>query len=389
MTIDIGMLLADRYRLTRRIAVGGMGAVWAAEDTTLAREVAIKVLKPELTADPEFVGRFRTEARITASLNDPGIAMVHDYGEIASVPGGPRDTAYLVMELVVGEPLSAVLARAGYLSVERTVDLLAQAGTALQAAHSRGLVHRDIKPGNILITPAGHIKITDFGIAKAVYQLPVTRSGLVMGTAQYFSPEQAAGATAVPASDVYALGVVAYECLMGSRPFDDTSPVAIATAQVHRPPPPLAPSIPAPVALLVMVMLSKDPHSRYPDGAHLAAACAAVQSGGLPPLPPGVTSVTAYPGWTLPAGPGTGTPAGTAVFGAPPPTGAPPSVVGTAATTPTALGASRQQIVISRSTTPRRRRHTGLSVLMVLIILLIAAAVGAALVWRPEWVIGL
>ena len=277
MALTPGLLLSDRYRLTNRIAIGGMGEVWAADDTRLARGVAVKILKSELTSDPEFVDRFRAEARITASLNHSGIAAVYDYGEVASTIGGPLDTAFLVMELVVGEPLSAVLTRTPRLSVPRTLDVLEQSGRALQVAHARALVHRDIKPGNILITPTGQVKITDFGIAKVAHQVPVTRGGMVMGTAQYLSPEQAAGQESFPPSDVYALGVVAYECLAGVRPFNGENAVAVAIAQVHDEPPPLPPDIPRPVALLVMRMLVKDPARRYPDGASVARAVAAVR----------------------------------------------------------------------------------------------------------------
>ncbi len=161
--------------------------------------------------------------------------------------------------------------------------MLEQSGRALQVAHARRLVHRDIKPGNILITPAGQVKITDFGIAKVAHQVPVTRSGMVMGTAQYLSPEQAAGGEALPASDVYALGVVAYECLAGRRPFERDSPIGVATAHVQDPVPPLPADIPPPVAALVMRMLAKIPADRFPDGASLAAACAAVRTGAAMP----------------------------------------------------------------------------------------------------------
>jgi serine/threonine-protein kinase len=243
-----GQLLADRYRLARRIAVGGMGEVWEAEDTRLDRPVAVKVLKPELCGDAEFLHRFRTEARTTASINHPGIAGVHDYGETASIPDGPQDTAYLVMELVDGEPLAAIIAKAGRLSADFTLDLLGQAGHALQAAHERGYVHRDVKPGNILVTTdqAGKhtVKLTDFGIAKAADAAPVTRSGMVMGTAHYIAPEQALGQEAEPASDVYSLAVVGYECLVGHRPFRSENAVTVAMMHIRDLPPPLPPDVP-------------------------------------------------------------------------------------------------------------------------------------------------
>ncbi len=268
-----GLLLSGRYRLNHLIAVGGMGEVWSADDIRLARVVALKILRPELTGDQEFVERFRTEARITASLNHPGIAQVYDYGEVIG-GAGPYlgGTAYLVMELIAGESLSSVLARTNRLSAVRTLDVLDQTGRALQHAHARSLVHRDIKPGNLLITPGGQVKITDFGIAKVAHQAPVTRMGMVMGTAQYISPEQAAGQEAVPASDIYSLGVVAYECLAGTLPFPNENAVAMALAHVRDAPRPLPPDVPPVVAGLVMQMLVKDPSTRFPNGAALAQA---------------------------------------------------------------------------------------------------------------------
>ncbi|MGH3632312.1 MAG: serine/threonine-protein kinase, partial [Sciscionella sp.] len=230
--LSTGQLLAQRYRLSRRIAVGGMGEVWEAADARLDRKVAVKILKSELSGDAEFLQRFRTEARTTASLNHPGIAAVHDYGETAAVAGGASDTAYLVMELVPGEPLASIIARTGRCSGEFTMDLLEQAGNALQAAHQRGLVHRDVKPGNILVVPGEQgritVKITDFGIAKAADAAPVTRSGMVMGTAHYIAPEQALGYAAEPGSDVYSLAACGYECLAGVRPFRNENAVTVA-----------------------------------------------------------------------------------------------------------------------------------------------------------------
>ncbi|MDQ4118042.1 MAG: serine/threonine protein kinase, partial [Actinomycetota bacterium] len=268
-----GQLISDRYRLERRIAVGGMGEVWEAQDTRLGRSVAIKVLKADLSDDPEFLHRFRIEARTVASLDHSGIAAVHDYGEDDGPAGGGR-TAYLVMELVRGEPLSTRIGR-GPLPVPETLDVLEQASRALHAAHERGFVHRDVKPGNILLRTDGVVKLTDFGIAKAADAVPVTRSGMVMGTAHYIAPEQASGDEAGPAGDVYSLGIVGYECLAGHRPFRADSAVAVAMMQVRDDPPPLPSSIPDRVRGLIYSVLVKDPEQRYADGAEFAAAVAA------------------------------------------------------------------------------------------------------------------
>lgn len=292
MTLNAGAMLTDRYRLSHRIAVGGMGEVWEALDTRLDRQVAVKVLKAELSGDPEFAQRFRAEARTTASLNHPGIAGVHDYGETATTVGGHADTAFLVMELVAGEPLSAVIAQRGRLPADETLDIIEQAGNALQAAHQRGLVHRDVKPGNILITADGTVKLTDFGIAKAVDAAPVTRTGMVMGTAHYISPEQASGADAGPASDVYSLGVVGYECLAGQRPFQSDSAVTVAMMHIRDAPPPLPPDVPNGVRSLIEATLSKDPKQRYATGGELSRAASAVRAGKPLPLSAGVAGTT-------------------------------------------------------------------------------------------------
>ena len=288
MGLSTGQLLARRYRLGRRIAVGGMGEVWQAADTRLDRQVAVKVLKPELSGDAEFRHRFQTEARMTASLNHPGIAAVHDYGEAVSNPDPVSPGAFLVMELVDGEPLATILLRHRRLPTDRTLDILEQAGEALQAAHERGLVHRDIKPGNILITPAGKVKITDFGIARAVDAAPVTSNGMVMGTAHYIAPEQAAGNDAGPAGDVYSLGVVGYECLAGQRPFSADNTVTIAMMHIRNRPPPLPPDVPASARKLIEAALVKDPRQRYGTGGEFAAAVAAVRAGHRLPPPSGV-----------------------------------------------------------------------------------------------------
>ena len=252
-------LLAGRYRLTDRIAAGGMGEVWRAEDVLLNRAVAVKLLPTGRAGDDTFLARFRAEARYAASLSHPGIARVYDYGESAEFGG-----AYLIMELVRGEPLSAILARAGRLSPDATMDIVGQAARALDAAHQAGIVHRDIKPGNLLIAAGGITKITDFGIATAMQAQAahLTETGMVMGTAMYVSPEQATGAPVGPASDVYSLGVVAYECLAGHPPFRASEPLAIAYAHKHAPVPALPPEVPHPVSDLVYDMLAKTPEGR-------------------------------------------------------------------------------------------------------------------------------
>ncbi|MFI6297718.1 serine/threonine-protein kinase [Nonomuraea sp. NPDC050790] len=258
-----GTLLANRYLLVSRIAAGGMGEVWRARDQLLAREVAVKVLRSHVSGDPTFRSRFRNEARITAGLADPGIAQVFDYGEQA-------DLAFLVMELVQGEPLSAILARNGALGPEVALDVMNQTAKALHTAHSSGVIHRDIKPGNLMVTPDGKIKVTDFGIARALEAAPVTQTGTVLGTAQYVSPEQAQGTTLTPATDLYSLGVVAYECLAGRPPFQADTQVAIALMHLNEPPPPLGADVPRPVRELVMALLSKDPERRPGSAMELA-----------------------------------------------------------------------------------------------------------------------
>ena len=253
-------LLAGRYRLTDRIAAGGMGEVWRGEDVLLNRAVAVKLLPTGRAGDESFLARFRAEARYAASLSHPGIARVYDYGESAEFGG-----AYLIMELVKGEPLSAILARAGRLSPDATLDIVGQAARALDAAHQAGIVHRDIKPGNLLVAAGGTTKITDFGIATAVRAAQashLTETGMVMGTAMYVSPEQATGAPVDASSDIYSLGVVAYECLAGHVPFMASEPLAIAYAHKHAPIPALPPDVPQPVADLVYDMLAKTPAGR-------------------------------------------------------------------------------------------------------------------------------
>jgi eukaryotic-like serine/threonine-protein kinase len=267
-----GLTFGGRYQLGNRIAIGGMGEVWAATDLVIGRTVAIKILKDEYLGDPGFLERFRAEARHAALVNHEGIANVFDYGE-------EDGSAYLVMELVPGEALSTILEREHTLPTDKVLDIVAQTASALQAAHQAGLVHRDIKPGNLLITPDGRVKITDFGIARIADQVPLTATGQVMGTVQYLSPEQASGHPASPATDIYSLGIVAYECLAGRRPFTGESQVAIAMAQINEAPPELPITIAEPVRNLVYACIAKRPEDRPATAAHLARAAQALRRG--------------------------------------------------------------------------------------------------------------
>src|SRR5215203_978210 len=256
--------LAGRYRLCRWLAAGGMGQVWQAVDEVLGRPVAVKLLRDEYAQDPSFVRRLRAEARYAAALTHPGIATVVDYGEVTTADGA-EPTAFLVMELVDGEPLSSLLAREGRLGLHRSLEIVGQAAVAVGAAHRAGLVHRDIKPANLLVGPDSTVKVTDFGVAQALGQGQGDQRELLVGTAGYLSPEQATGQPATAASDLYALGVVAFECLAGRRPFTGEHPIAVALAHLLEPPPPLPKDVPEQVRGLVAQAMAKQPSRRPPD----------------------------------------------------------------------------------------------------------------------------
>ena len=269
-----GITFGGRYQLSSRVAIGGMGEVWQATDLVIGRTVAIKILKDEYLGDPGFLERFRAEARHAALVNHEGIANVFDYGE-------EDGSAYLVMELVPGEALSSILERERVLPTDKVLDIVAQTASALHAAHQAGLVHRDIKPGNLLMTPDGRIKITDFGIARIADQVPLTATGQVMGTVQYLSPEQASGHAASPTTDIYSLGIVAYEALAGRRPFTGESQVAIAMAQINEAPPELPVTVAEPVRNLVYACIAKKPEDRPTSAANLSRAAQALRRGDI------------------------------------------------------------------------------------------------------------
>jgi len=262
--ISPGVTLGGRYRLDERIAGGGMGDVWRGTDEVLGRTVAVKILLPALLDEPGFAERFRGEARTMATINHPGVVDVYDYGS-------DQQLAFLVMEYVEGDALSRTLSRVGRLTPARTMALVAQAADALQAAHANGIVHRDVKPGNLLVRPNGTLVLTDFGIARSALVGQLTVAGSVLGTASYISPEQASGAVATAASDVYALGVVAYQCLSGHRPFDGATPIEIAMKHVRDTPRPLPADIPPAVRAIVDRALAKDPGARWPTASAMAA----------------------------------------------------------------------------------------------------------------------
>jgi eukaryotic-like serine/threonine-protein kinase len=268
-----------------------MGEVWRGTDLALSRAVAVKLLHPEHASQPDGLARFRAEARHAGSLSHPNIAQIYDYCEPA-----PPDPAYLVMELVDGPSLARHL-DGGPLSPARTLDVIEQAASGLAAAHRAGLLHRDIKPGNLLLSQDGLIKITDFGIARAAGSVVHTRTGALTGTPAYLAPERFAGTPATPATDLYALGVVAHQCLTGQLPFAG-DPLVVALAHVDRDMPPLPESVPADLAALVADLTRKDPHARP------ASAIAVLARAGL--IRAAVSGSPANPapaGTTTPAGP--------------------------------------------------------------------------------------
>jgi serine/threonine-protein kinase len=261
-------VFSERYELNHLIARGGMAEVYRAHDRLLDRPVALKVLFPELSIDRSFVERFRREAQAAANLSHPNIVPVFDWGEDSG-------TYFIVMEFIDGRPLSAILKTAGPLSAERTADIGAPVAAALGYAHKHGVIHRDVKPGNVLITDEGQVKVTDFGIARAINtEESLTQTGAVMGTATYFSPEQAEGMGVDARSDIYSLGVVLFEMVTGRPPFLGDTPVAVASKHVRdHPPAPreLNPSIPPTFEAIILKAMAKDPSHRYATAEDLRA----------------------------------------------------------------------------------------------------------------------
>ncbi|WP_311389636.1 serine/threonine-protein kinase [Corynebacterium haemomassiliense] len=288
---DLQQLVGDGYQLQWIIGHGGMSTVWLADDLANEREVAIKVLRPEFSSNAEFLARFRNEALSAQGINSDNVVATYDYREADTDAG--FTVCYIIMEYIRGESLADLIAREGQLDEALALDVLEQAAHGLAVIHRMGLVHRDIKPGNLMLTQHGQVKITDFGIAKAAAAVPLTRTGMVVGTAQYVSPEQAQGMKVTAASDVYSLGVVGYELLSGKRPFTGDSSVSVALAHVSAEPPALPISVSAPARELIEIALRKDPGQRFRDGNELQLAISQVRQGLRPAQPGGHTQVVA------------------------------------------------------------------------------------------------
>jgi serine/threonine protein kinase len=283
--VSSGLLLSNRYRLDERIATGGMGDVWKGTDEDLDRTIAIKIMLTALLEERGFVERFRSEARTMATINHPGVVRIYDFGH--------DEVAYLIMEYVEGEPLARTLSRVGRLTPPRAMSLIAQAAEALEAAHEKGIVHRDVKPGNLLVRPNGTLVLTDFGIARSAAAAQLTATGAVLGTASYLSPEQASGLPATATSDVYSLGVVAYQCLSGHRPHDGGTPIEIAMKHINGTAKPLPEDVPPAIRHVVERAMAKEPGKRWPSAAEFAGA--ARRAATQPSVPAQAVQATAKP----------------------------------------------------------------------------------------------
>ena len=258
MKLIEGQLIHRRYRLDSRLARGGMGEVWKAWDIQLGRPVAIKALRSDIDSGEAKLRRLRAEAHNSADLAHPNIAALFEYYEHDGI-------GFLIMEYVPSKSLADLYREKGRMDPLELLPILIQTARGLYVAHSHGVIHRDVKPANIMVSDSGEVKITDFGVSISTNQEQITQDGMVVGTAQYISPEQAQGKQATPQSDIYSLGVVAYEGLAGHRPFTGATPVDIAAAHVNNPVPPLPDDVDVQLAEFVMSMLAKDPLDRPKD----------------------------------------------------------------------------------------------------------------------------
>jgi eukaryotic-like serine/threonine-protein kinase len=265
---EIGSILGGRYRLVELLGQGGMARIYRGHDNQLNRDVAVKILRPEYGRDADFSSRFRHEAQAAASLNHPNIVGVYDYGQDVAGP-------FIVMELVDGEDLASIIKRSGALPPRQAARIIAETARALHAAHQAGIVHRDVKPGNVMIDRNGRVKVTDFGIARAIAAAQMTLPGTTLGSVHYFSPEQARGEPATASSDIYSLGIVLYEMLTGVRPWEGDSAASVALARLSGPiPDPLAvrPTVPPDLAAITRRALALDPQDRWSSATIFADA---------------------------------------------------------------------------------------------------------------------
>ncbi len=263
----LGKVFNQRYRLKEKIGSGGMADVYVADDLLLGREVALKILNAQYAADPAFIQRFRLEAQAAANLNHPNIVNIYDWGN-------EGELYYIVMEYVEGRDLKEILRSEGRLLPDRAAEIAAEVCAALQFAHRHNIVHRDIKSHNIFITNIGQVKVMDFGIAREGNGGGITQTGMVMGTPQYISPEQAQGLAVDGRSDIYSLGIVLYEMLTGKVPFDDPNPVTITYKQVREDPVPpsvIDPEIPATLEAIIMKAMAKNPANRFQSAQEMKA----------------------------------------------------------------------------------------------------------------------
>ena len=370
-------MLSDRYMLDERIASGGMGEVWRGHDPVLGRTVAIKVLLPALVSDAEFITRFRTEARMMAALRHAGIVQVHDYGADALLDDSPRD--YLVMEYVEGPSLAQRIMAAGKLEIAETLSVVTQAADALHVAHAAGIVHRDVKPSNLLIRPDATVVLVDFGVARSIDLTGITTANMVVGSPQYMAPEQATGQAVSPATDVYALGAVTYCCLTGRPPLTGDGPVQVIAQLLHGDPPTLPGGIPAPVADLVLRALSRDPARRFPSAAAFAEAARAASGRALPPAPPAKPPPGAL---AFPASPGPAPASAGPAFPSPAPAApAVPAFPGPAPAVPAFPGPASAEV---RPGAGRGNKRRNVVLAGVAALLVAAAALSGSLALRSE-----
>lgn len=278
----MGELLNDRYQLGAVVGSGGMGAVYRAIDTRLGRTVAVKILRDGPSADGVPHARMRSEASLAASISHPGVAQVYDYEEDRSAHGG---ATFIVMEFIEGHSLAQLLREQGPMPPDQVMSVVVQVAEGLQAAHDAGIIHRDLKPANIMLTPAGRTVLVDFGIARSATSDPLTNTGVMVGTAEYMSPEQSTGRPATSQSDLYALGIVAFHCVTGTSPFRRESPIATALAHLNDDLPPVDRPVPADVLRLISSLTAKNPSERPTSAAAVALEAAKIGAAGSIELP--------------------------------------------------------------------------------------------------------